>query len=788
VADFIRWFETLDNQDTAIVGGKNASLGEMIGTLKDEGIRVPDGFATTAKAYWAFIEANDLEGAIRDELDGLDDGSRTLDEVGEAIRGHIEGGEFPEALADQIVQAYAELGRRYEVSDVDVAVRSSATAEDLPEASFAGQQESFLNITGARALLAACKSCFASLFTNRAISYREQKGFEHMDIALSVGVQKMVRADKAGAGVLFTIDTDTGFPDAIVINAAWGLGENVVKGTVRPDQYNVYKPFLDDEKLEPIIGKTLGQKEKKMLYSGRGDQPTRNVDTSDDERARFVLDDDEIVQLARWAKVIEDHYGAPMDVEWGKDGENERLYILQARPETVQSRKKEGVMKSYELTEQGQVLYTGLAIGNAISSGPVRLIDSIDQAGDFQEGDILVTEMTDPDWVPLMKRAAGIVTERGGRTSHAAIVSRELGVAAVIGAGEGIEDLQDGQPVTLSCTEGDVGYVYDGELDYETTEIDFSKLAEVDTSIMVNVGAPGMAMSWWGLPTDGVGLARMEYIINHAIQIHPLALTRFDELDDEQAKERIEKMTRQAADKPSYFVEHLAWGIGTIAAVHHPNPVIVRMSDFKTNEYADLIGGRQFEPEEANPMLGWRGASRYYSDDYKDGFALECAAIKRVREKMGFDNVVVMIPFCRTPEEADRVLEVLAENGLERGQNGLKLYVMAELPTNIIEADAFSERFDGFSIGSNDLTQLVLGIDRDAQRLSYLFDERNTAVKRLIKQLIDTAHAHGRTVGICGEAPSNYPEFAAFLVEAGIDSISLSPDSIARTMEAIANV
>ncbi|QDG50286.1 phosphoenolpyruvate synthase [Persicimonas caeni] len=785
---YVRWFETLNSDDTPLVGGKNASLGEMIATLKDEGIRVPDGFATTSDAYWEFVEHNGLKDPLQSELNALDAGDKELHQAGEAIRARFADAEFPEAIADAIFEAYAELGQRYERDDVDVAVRSSATAEDLPHASFAGQQESFLNVHGDQALLDACKRCFASLFTDRAISYREQKGFDHMKIALSVGVQKMVRADKAGAGVLFTIDTENGFPDAVVINAAFGLGENVVGGTVRPDQYNVYKPFLDADGKKPIIGKQLGEKENKMVYSDGGDEPTENIETPEEERARFVLDDDEILQLARWAVVIEDHYDRPMDIEWGKDGETGELSILQARPETVHSQATKGTMKSYELTEHGEPLCTGLAIGNAISAGPVCVIESIDQADQFEEGCVLVTEMTDPDWVPLMKKAAGIVTERGGRTSHAAIVSRELGVAAVIGTGDCTNKIKDAGEVTLSCAEGDEGYVYEGCLDFETHEVDFSEIPEVDTQIMMNIASPGAAMSWWKLPNRGIGLARMEYIINNVIQIHPLALTRFDEVEDEEARERIEKMTRHSESKPAYFVDHLAWGIGTIAASQYPDPVVVRMSDFKTNEYADLIGGRQFEPDEANPMLGWRGASRYYSDDYRDGFALECQAIKRVRDEMGFDNVIMMIPFCRTPEEADRVLEVIEENGLERGKNGLKLYVMAEIPTNIMQADEFCERFDGFSIGSNDLTQLTMGVDRDAQRLSYLFDERNNSVKRLIAQLIDTAHDRGCSVGICGEAPSNYPDFAAFLVEHGIDSISLSPDSIMKTLEVIAEV
>ncbi|MFW6079668.1 MAG: phosphoenolpyruvate synthase, partial [Gemmatimonadota bacterium] len=686
---------------------------------------------------------------------------------------------------------------------------------DLPEASFAGQQESFLNVSGGDALLDACRRCYASLFTDRAIAYRENQGFDHMEVALSVGVQKMVRSDLAGAGVLFTLDTDSGFPDAVLVNASWGLGETVVQGTVNPDQYTVYQPFLERDVADPIIGKTLGEKEKKVVYAagaaGRADgdrggdgaggrsvggaseagpdaEPTVTVDTPEEERRAFVLSDDEIIRLARWGAAIEEHYDKPMDVEWAKDGEREEIYIVQARPETVYGRKAAATTTSYRLKERGERLVTGLSIGQGIGAGAVRLIMSPEEIDRFTDGAVLVTGMTDPDWVPIMKRAAAIVTDLGGRTSHAAIVSRELGIPAVVGTRDATEVLEDGREVTVSCAEGDEGYVYDGRLEYEEEEVDLEELPATRTRIMMNIAAPQGAMRWWRLPVHGVGLARMEYLINNVIKVHPLALTRFDELEDERARAEIDALARPYESREAYFIEHLARGIATIAAARHPDPVIVRMSDFKTNEYAGLIGGRPFEPEEGNPMLGWRGASRYYSEDYRDGFALECRAVRRARETMGFRNVVVMIPFCRTPEEADRVLETMAENGLERGKDGLEVYVMAEIPTNVLEADAFAERFDGFSIGSNDLTQLVMGISRDAEKLAYLFDESSPSVKRLIRMLIETAHAAGRPVGICGEAPSNDPEFAAFLVESGIDSISLAPDSVVRVIGVVAEV
>jgi pyruvate,water dikinase len=784
--NFVQWFESLNSKDISRVGGKNASLGEMISALKDKNIRVPEGFATTTEAYRIFLSENRMEKRIDGLLEDYHNQDASLHETGHAIRTLFHEAEMPEAVAEAICDVYRELGSRYKKDDVDVAVRSSATAEDMPDASFAGQQESFLNVSGENALLKACKDCFASLFTDRAISYREEKGFDHMKVALSVGVQKMVRSDLAGSGVMFTLDTDSGFPDVVLINAAWGLGENVVQGTVNPDQYTVFKPFVNDENLEPILEKTLGSKKKKMVYAKT--KPTKNLNTPEEEQASFVLSDSEILQLARWAADIEKHYNTPMDIEWAKDGEQNTMFIVQARPETVYSQKASGSIKTYTLKEKSECLVKGLGIGKAIATGTVRIIKSVDQIDDLEDGDILVTTMTDPDWVPVMKRAAAIVTDQGGRTSHAAIVSRELGIPAVVGTDNATMVLENGQAVTVNCAGDAECQVYAGHLDFVEEAVNIEDIPETKTRIMLNIGAPQAAMHWWKLPCEGVGLARMEYLINNVIKIHPLALTRFEEVTDDNARKQIEDLTRQYADKSEYFVELLARGIATIAASRYPHQVIVRMSDFKTNEYAGLIGGSRFEPEEDNPMLGWRGASRYYSDDYKDGFALECRAIRRVREKMGFANVTIMIPFCRTPGEADKVLDVLEQNGLKRGEKDLQVYIMAEIPTNILEAEDFARRFDGFSIGSNDLTQLTLGIGRDSEKLAPLFDENESSVRRLIRMLIDAAHKAGSTVGICGEAPSNNIEFAAFLVEAGIDSISLQPDSVLAVRKRVAEI
>lgn len=789
---FIRWFETLTSDDIDQVGGKNASLGEMIQSLKEEDVRVPDGFATTAEAYWSFLQQGDLKDAIGDRLQQLQSGKKSLAEVGPAIRKLFLNTEFPETVEQAIRDAYRELSQRYSRDELDVAVRSSATAEDLPKASFAGQQETFLNVQGEAELLDACRRCYASLFTNRAMSYRTEKGFDHMQVALSVGVQGMVRSDKGSAGVMFSIDTETGFPDVAIINAAWGLGETVVQGSVTPDQYTVFKPLLTGQdgttpsSFRPIVQKKRGAKETKMIYAQEGSSRTETIATSGKERNAFVLSDDEVLQLARWAIAIESHYEKPMDIEWAKDGETGELFIVQARPETVQSQKAMGSLRTYKLKDHGEMLLTGLSIGDAIASGKVSRILSADDIEQVQDDTILVTEMTDPDWVPIMKRVAGIVTDHGGRTCHAAIVSRELGIPAIVGTGDATRVLTDGQDVTISCAEGDEGIIYRGLLNYESTEVSLEDVPETQTPIMMNIASPAAAFRWWQLPAQGIGLARMEFIINNLIKIHPMALVHYDDLGDRDTWRQIRDMTQGYADKKQYFVENLAQGIGRIASSQYPNPVIVRMSDFKTNEYADLIGGAEFEPKEANPMLGFRGAARYRSDRYRQGFDMECQAIKRVREAFGFENVIIMIPFCRTLEEADDVLQVLAENGLERGQNGLQIYVMAEIPSNVELADLFAERFDGFSIGSNDLTQLMLGVDRDSSDLAHLFDERNLAVKRTIQRLITKAHERGCKVGICGQAPSDYPEFAEFLVKSGIDSISLNPDSVIQVKQYIA--
>lgn len=775
-ASSVEWFETLGRTDVARVGGKNASLGEMVRTLLPKGVKVPPGFATTADAYWLYMDSNHMRPVINALMADWERGRATLAETGHMIRGLILKGTWPENIAADIAEAYKELSRRTGKENVDVAVRSSATAEDLPDASFAGQQETFLNISGESDLLNACRRCYASLFTDRAISYRKAKGFDHMKVALSIGVQQMVRADQGGSGVMFSIDTETGFDKVVLINAAWGLGENVVQGTVDPDEYMVFKPFLANTALTPIIERKRGEKAIKMIYA-KGDHPTRNVPTSKAERAAFVLGDEQILTLARWAQSIETHYGCPMDMEWARDGENGEIFIVQARPETVQSQHKAGVLSSYHIGKKGRTLVAGIAIGDAVIAGEVCVIENVRDIDKFVDGCILVTSTTDPDWVPVMKRAKAIVTDHGGRTSHAAIVSRELGLAAIVGTGTATHLLHTGQEVTISCAEGDEGFVYEGIAEFEVETLEVSGLPETKTKVMLNLANPGAAFRWWRLPADGVGLARMEFVVSNGIRVHPMALVRFDTLKDEAAKQQIVELTIGYADKSEYFVDQLARGLSRIAAAFSPKPVIVRMSDFKTNEYAGLIGGAEFEPKEENPMIGFRGASRYYSPHYREGFALECKAIARLRDKMGFTNVVVMIPFCRSIKEADQVLNVMAESGLKRGENGLQVYVMCEIPSNVVLADQFAKRFDGFSIGSNDLTQLTLGVDRDSGELAELFDEQDPAVKWMISSVITAANKAGAKIGICGQAPSDHPEFARFLVECGIDSISVSPDS-----------
>ncbi len=771
--------------DVGRVGGKNASLGEMIAALGDQGIRVPGGFATTAAAYWAFAHGNGIDALIASAMARAGQGG-SLAVAAAEIRAAFERGNWPADLEAAIRAGYRALCAVAGMGEVDVAVRSSATAEDLPDASFAGQQETYLNIRGEVALLDACKRCYASLFTDRAVSYREAKGFAHDKVALSVGVQQMVRSDLGGAGVMFSLDTETGCDRVVVINAALGLGENVVQGAVDPDEYLVFKPLLADPALVPIIDKRCGGKAQKMIYAEGGGQTTVNVDTTDAERRALVLSDAEILQLARWACAIEHHYGVPMDIEWARDGRDGALFIVQARPETVHSRDRAEVLRSYHVSGQGPVLARGLAIGAAAVAGAVCRIDHPGEIERFVDGAILVARTTSPDWVPIMKRARAIVTDHGGRTSHAAIVSRELGVPAVIGTGDGTRVLTDGTEVTVSCAEGDQGLVYQGAASIRTEALTLTDLPATRTRIMLNLADPAAALRWWRLPADGVGLARMEFVIDHAIKVHPMALVKFDELEDAAAKAEIARLTAGYARRTDYFVDRLALGLARIAAVQYPNPVIVRLSDFKTNEYAHLLGGAQFEPREENPMLGFRGASRYYSPRYRDGFALECQALRRLREEMGFANVVIMVPFCRTPEEADRVLAVMAENGLVRGERGLEVYVMGEIPSNVVLAGEFARRFDGFSIGSNDLTQLTLGVERDSELLAELFSEQDAAVQWMIRTLIRDAHAGGAKVGLCGQAPSDHPEFAGFLVECGIDSISVTPDRFAAVKRHVA--
>ncbi len=788
---FIRWFSELGIADVPLAGGKNASLGEMYRELTSQGIRVPNGFAITAEGYRHFVHIGELDERLRAILDGLDTGDLAgLAERGRKLREAVLGTPLPGDLQQEILQAYAQLCDEYG-PEIDTAVRSSATAEDLPTASFAGQQESFLNIRGERALLDACRQCFASLFTDRAISYRVDRGFDHFAVALSIGVQKMVRSDVGAAGVLFTLDTESGFPYVVLINSAYGLGESVVKGRVDPDEFLVFKPTLK-QGFRPMIKRALGAKQEKLIYATRGGRSTRTVPVSQEDRERLSLTDDEVLTLARWGCIIEDHYSAkagramPMDVEWAKDGQTGELFILQARPETVHAlARKATLLEIYQLDASGPVLLRGRSVGQKIGAGPVRAVKNVDALQDFQPGEVLVADMTDPDWEPTMKMAAAIVTNRGGRTCHAAIVSRELGVPCVVGTEGATAVLRTGQAVTVSCAQGEVGLVYDGALPFSRQTLDLGNLPRPRTRVMLNVGNPDQAFSLAFLPNDGVGLAREEFIISGAIRVHPLALTRFDTLPEGEVKDQIAALTRHYAHKPDYFVDRLAEGVGQIAAAFYPKEVIVRLSDFKTNEYAGLLGGEAFEPHEENPMIGFRGASRYYDERYREGFLLECQAMKRVREEMGLTNLKLMVPFCRTVDEGKRVLAVMAEAGLKRGEEGLEVYVMCEIPSNVILTEEFAEIFDGFSIGSNDLTQLTLGLDRDSEIVAHLFDERNPAVMRLVEDVIRRARASGRKVGICGQAPSDYPEFARFLVRCGIDSISLNPDTVLKTTQDI---
>jgi len=784
-ADYIRWFDDIGLQDISVVGGKNASLGEMYRELTPRGIRVPNGFATTANAYIKFLSEKGLKLKISELLKNIrEDDVESLQRNAEQIRHLILEQPLSDELSLEIVEAYFQLcNERGQLADV--AVRSSATAEDLPDASFAGQQETYLNVRGQASLLEACRRCFASLFTDRAISYRIHHGYDHMNVALSIGVQQMVRSDLASSGVMFSIDTETGFQNAVLINAAYGLGENVVQGSVNPDEYYVFKPTLR-QGFRPILKKSLGSKAMKLIYDTGGSKMTKNVPVALDQASRFALSDDDILTLAGWACVIEDHYSersgarCPMDMEWAKDGLSGDLYIVQARPETVQSQKSKTTIERYHLKTSGNPILTGRSIGEKISSGRTRLIRDIQELKNFCDGEILVTDKTDPDWEPVMKRAAGIITNRGGRTCHAAIVSRELGLPAIVGTQRATELLQDGRAVTLCCAEGDTGTVYQGQLPFEIETINLAQFERPRIKIMMNVGTPEEAFALSALPCDGVGLAREEFIITTYVKIHPNALLEYDLLDPA-TKAEVDDITKGYSDKPQFYIDRLAEGIAMIAAAFHPRDVILRLSDFKTNEYASLVGGHKYEPKEENPMIGFRGASRYYHDSFREAFGLECRAVQKVRQEMGLRNLKLMIPFCRTVEEGKKVQAEMARFDLVRGQDGLEIYVMCEIPSNVILADEFSEIFDGFSIGSNDLTQLILGVDRDSEIVSHVFDERNLAVKRMISSVIKTAHEKGRKIGICGQAPSDYPEFAEFLVREGIDSMSLTADAVLRT-------
>jgi len=788
-------------EDIDLVGGKSASLGEMLQHLKPLGVNIPDGFIVTSKAYFQFITDNQLDQKIKDILKGVDSTNlRELTSCGGRIRILIQQGIFTPVMEQEILAAYEELIGLEHIQDFGVAVRSSATAEDLPDASFAGQQDTYLNIRGRQDLLVAIKNCFASLFTDRAISYREAFNFGHFNIGLSVCIQQMVRSDLGASGVAFSIDTESGFKDAVIMNGSYGLGELLVQGMVNPDEFIVYKPLLK-KGYASIVEKKLGSKQLQMIYSVSGSETVTIIDTPVESTKRFCLSDAQILQLSKWVCIIEEYYTAlkrkwcPMDVEWALDGLKGDLYIVQARPETIHSLKKSNCITEYKINAKNrssQVLLKGIAVGDKIASGRIHNFKGINKQNiqeiDFNTGDIMVAEITDPDWEPIMKKAAAIITNKGGRTCHAAIVARELGVPAIVGCDGATEILLTGLEVTVSCAEGDTGLIYQGSIPYSKHEHDLSDLPEVSTPVMMNIGSPDIAFQYAEYPAKGVGLAREEFIINNYIKIHPMALLKHRELNDIELSNHISSLIAGYADEQQYFIEKLSYGIGKIASAYYPNKVIVRFSDFKTNEYYNMPGGKHFEPREENPMIGWRGASRYYSAAYKEAFGMECKAIKKVREIMGLDNVVVMIPFCRTVDELLRVYQVMEEYGLQRGDNGMEVYLMAEVPSNVILAEEFARHIDGFSIGSNDLTQLVLGVDRDSALVSGLYNERNAAVKIMIANLIRAAKRQGVKVGICGQGPSDYPDFAQFLVEEGIDSISVTPDSFMKTVKAIKEI
>lgn len=780
---FIKFFKDLSIFDVPMVGGKNASLGEMYQKLSNKGILVPNGFATTAAAYRYFFESTGLKEKIKTILKDLDSKNiRSLMKKGDQIRKLILAADLPADFKNEIIKAYRKLSAESKVKNIDVAVRSSATAEDLPDASFAGQQESYLNIVGEKALLQAVKACIASLFNDRAISYRVDKGFDHFSIALSVGVQKMVRSDLGASGVMFTIDTESGFKNAVLINSIYGLGENMVQGRVNPDEFYVFKPTM------AIISRAIGKKALRMVYDTKGKLSVKNIPVSASDQLKQSITDTQVTQLAKWAVIIEEHYKRPMDIEWGYDGKEKKLYILQARPETVESIKDRNYLERYVLSSKGKVIVSGQSVGNKIGAGVANRIMGIKDINKFKPGQVLVTDMTDPDWEPIMKIASAIVTDKGGRTCHAAIVSRELGIPCVVGTNNGSKKIIPGKDVTVSCAEGEIGFIYDSKIPFKIEKTSLKDIKRPKTKIMLNIAEPDLAFSHCQIPNDGVGLARLEFIINNYIKIHPLALLNYNKIQDKGVKKQIDDLTFAYKDKSAYFVDRLAQGVAMIAAAFYPKDVIVRLSDFKTNEYANLIGGTEYEPIESNPMIGWRGASRYYHPLFLPAFELECRALKKVREEFGLKNLKIMIPFCRTVEEGKKVLEIMAKNGLKRGQNGLEVYVMAEIPANVILADQFCKIFDGFSVGSNDLTQLVLGIDRDSGgtlKVEGVSNEKNEAVKILIKELIRVAKKNHRKVGICGQGPSDFPDFAEYLVECGIDSISLIPDTVIRTTIAI---
>ena len=786
---YILWFDQLNNDDVQFVGGKNASLGEMYSQLTPKGIKIPNGFAITAHAYRYFLEKAGIKDQIKHILHDVDTTDmKNLADRGLKVRETIIKAEFPEDLKKAILSAYRDLCGAYhkDRSDVDVAVRSSATAEDLPDASFAGQQETYLNIKGDLQILESVKKCIASLFTNRAISYRVDKKFDHFSIALSVGIQKMVRSDMACSGVMFSIDTESGFKEVVYVTGSWGLGENIVQGAVNPDEFYIFKPTLK-QGFKPIISQKLGSKELKMVYTHDGSKsPTKNIHTPPADKERFCLTNDEVLTLAKWACAIEDHYSfkaghfKPMDMEWAKDGQSNELYIVQARPETVISQKNKNVLETYVLKQKGTIVIKGKSVGSKIGSGEANVIRNVHDIGQFKKGQVLITDMTDPDWEPIMKIASAIVTNRGGRTCHAAIISRELGIPCVVGSVDATEKIKSGQHITVSCAEGDEGFVYEGDIPFEIQKVDLQSISRTKTKIMMNVGNPEEVFELSFIPNDGVGLAREEFIVTSYIKAHPLALLHYKDQDAE-VKKQIDEISVGYEDKVQFFIDKLAQGAAMIAAAFYPKDVILRFSDFKTNEYAGLIGGSKYEPHEDNPMIGWRGASRYYMAGYKDGFALECRAMLKVRNEYGLTNLKLMIPFCRTVKEGKQVLNEMDKNGLRRGENGLEVYVMCEIPANVILSDQFAEIFDGFSIGSNDLTQLTLGLDRDSEIVADIYDERNDAVKRLIKKVIADCKTYHRKIGICGQGPSDHSDFAQYLVECGIDSISLNPDTVIKT-------